>query len=361
MGNKPVKPVSTETPQGAIQPLNLQTQFKRRISVSEGPEPAGNLTGRKAADADSVQVTSFAGRNSTTQKVELTYFCKSLAGSCDGIRKENQDSFLVQSPIAKTTGSLFGVFDGHGKFGRECSSFVRDYMKTNVNESVLADPDKGLKNVFSGSHKALGKSEINSYLSGTTCVVCVYHENQLIVANAGDSRCVVGIKDEGGNQVKHRDLSHDHKPELPEEKKRIKKAGGIIRRLRDYNDESVGPYRVWAQDPPAPGLAMSRSIGDELAHSVGVSCKPEIITYDLNLHRDRFVIIASDGVWEFISSKEAVKICSAAQTPEDAANALCRMATIKWNQEDQYNMDDITALVIFLSPAPANQNAPSRL
>eukprot|EP00301_Raphidiophrys_heterophryoidea_P024913 c8228_g1_i1.p1 GENE.c8228_g1_i1~~c8228_g1_i1.p1 ORF type:complete len:366 (+),score=82.32 c8228_g1_i1:147-1244(+) len=343
---------STPAPAATIAPLTPQTQFKRRLSVSEGPQPAGSLTGRKAKDADSVHVTSFAGKGALSASMQLDYFCKSMAGSCDGVRKENQDAFVAQVPIVKSTASLFGVFDGHGKFGRECSTFVRDYMKKNVNEATLEGPEKALKNVFSNAQKAIGKSGTDCFLSGTTCVVCVCTPTQLIVANAGDSRCVLGSRDSAG-QFYHRDLSRDHKPELAEEKKRIKKAGGLIKRLRDYDDTAVGPYRVWAQHTPAPGLAMSRSIGDELAHSVGVSCKPEIITHDIDLSRDRFMILASDGVWEFISSKEAVKICAASKCPEDASNALCRLATIRWGEEEEFAVDDITALVVFFQPNTA--------
>jgi serine/threonine protein phosphatase PrpC len=56
-------------------------------------------------------------------------------------------------------------------------------------------------------------------------------------------------------------------------------------------------------DEDIPGLAMSRSFGDECAASVGVSSEPEIKEYLFNKN-DAFFIIASDGVWEFISSDE---------------------------------------------------------
>ena len=52
-----------------------------------------------------------------------------------------------------------------------------------------------------------------------------------------------------------------------------------------------------------PGLAMSRSIGDFVAHSVGVSPNPEVIKFELQPD-DKFIVIASDGVWEFLTNEE---------------------------------------------------------
>ena len=69
----------------------------------------------------------------------------------------------------------------------------------------------------------------------------------------------------------------------------------------------MGPARVWLQDVQVPGLAMSRSLGDYVAQSVGVSPDPEINIYDISID-DRFMVIASDGVWEFLSNENVAKI-----------------------------------------------------
>ena len=52
-----------------------------------------------------------------------------------------------------------------------------------------------------------------------------------------------------------------------------------------------------------PGLAMSRSFGDKAGREVGVISEPEIMKFDI-CEEDKFIIIASDGVWEFLSSEE---------------------------------------------------------
>ena len=70
----------------------------------------------------------------------------------------------------------------------------------------------------------------------------------------------------------------------------------------------MGPARVYVKHDDYPGLAMSRSIGDLVAHSVGVSAEPELYTYTLNPEEDSLLLLASDGLWEFISSEEALSI-----------------------------------------------------
>ena len=67
--------------------------------------------------------------------------------------------------------------------------------------------------------------------------------------------------------------------------------------------------RVWLMEQDAPGLAMSRSLGDYIAHSVGVATDPEIMRFELQ-PEDKFIIIASDGVWEFLTNEMIAKIVS---------------------------------------------------
>lgn len=52
---------------------------------------------------------------------------------------------------------------------------------------------------------------------------------------------------------------------------------------------------------------MSRSIGDKLAHKVGVISAPEVCRRSLR-SKDKFVIIGSDGLWDKVTNKEAVRI-----------------------------------------------------
>jgi len=65
-------------------------------------------------------------------------------------------------------------------------------------------------------------------------------------------------------------LTHDYKPNNITEAQRILRAGSRIEPFRDSDENFVGPSRVWLLHQDIPGLAMSRSIGDVMAASVGV-------------------------------------------------------------------------------------------
>ena len=73
---------------------------------------------------------------------------------------------------------------------------------------------------------------------------------------------------------------------------------------------------------------MSRSIGDCIAHSVGCSCEPEL-TYTLLTPEDKIILLASDGIWEFLTNQQVASIVLpffAKDAPEAAANALVSVA-----------------------------------
>jgi hypothetical protein len=73
-----------------------------------------------------------------------------------------------------------------------------------------------------------------------------------------------------------RPLTRDHKPNSPREKVRIDERGGKVLQAMDMRGRFSGPSRLWVKDVNTPGLAMSRSIGDTVAHSVGCSCEPDV-------------------------------------------------------------------------------------
>ena len=165
----------------------------------------------------------------------------------------------------------------------------------------------------------------------------------MYVANAGDSRAVLAYEDETG-EIKSRDLSRDHKPDDPEEAKRITSWGGHVL----YPPEPGLSARVYL-DPEFTmiGLAMARSIGDYAVKDVGVIAEPEVKRFKIN-DNDRFVVLASDGVWEFISSQEAVDILGGflSYGCHDACEELIQVAAQRWQEEEGDYRDDITAIVV---------------
>lgn len=157
---------------------------------------------------------------------------------------------------------------------------------------------------FVETHEDLTKECTDNFdcmLSGTTATVSIIDKGkkEIWTACAGDSRAILGTKN---NKQMVKDLSKDHKPNLPEEMKRIKANGGDVKLL-----PGDVPHRVFVKNRPFPGLAMSRSIGDLIANSVGVTCEPTITCHKID-EKDDFVLVCSDGVWEFYESKQVAKM-----------------------------------------------------
>jgi hypothetical protein len=102
-------------------------------------------------------------------------------------------------------------------------------------------------------------------------------------------------------------LTLDHRPDRPEEGARILAAGGRVA-LGQYEGGRRGNLpRVFMPSGEGPGLAVSRCLGYTAASSLGVTSTPDVITHRL-APNDRFLIIASDGLWAVLSSEEAVAV-----------------------------------------------------
>jgi len=170
--------------------------------------------------------------------------------------------------------------------------------------------------------------------------------NRIVSANAGDSRALLASYNKGWSFTP---LSEDHKPDCPQETLRIKKQGGRIEAFSDMNGNPVGPKRVWLMNQDIPGLAMSRSIGDIVAATVGVSCRPEVKEFKVTPD-DKFMVIASDGVWEFLNNIDIVKMVVPyyeQNNLEGACDIVLNAAVKSWQEEEDTIIDDITLIIIF--------------
>ena len=119
--------------------------------------------------------------------------------------------------------------------------------------------------------------------------------------------------------------------------------------MQDELDQPVGPARVWLGNAWMPGLAMSRSLGDTIAASCGVSPCPEVSVVDLTPD-DLFVIIASDGVWEFLESQAAVDTVKECADAPEACKVLTAAAKACWEVNEPDVSDDISCVIVFFKP-----------
>ena len=191
--------------------------------------------------------------------------------------------------------------------------------------------------------------------------------NKLVTANAGDSRAVIGSLKDKDYAIKDKNIetkalcmeenekiwvakqiTRDHKPDDEDEKERILKSNGRIESYKGRYGENVGPARVWLKTEQFPGLAMSRSIGDACAHSVGVTHIPEMKQFMMD-EDDKFLILASDGVWEFLSNDEVLDLVVPFWHQNDlkgACNVIVKESVAAWEREED-SIDDITVIVVF--------------
>jgi len=261
-------------------------------------------------------------------------------------RKKNQDALvMLEDPVTKSL--VIGVLDGHG----ECGDIVAQYVRREIESNLFHHPSFGsdikaaLRDTIArGERAVLADNTVDTDFSGTTCVVAVIRGSKLTVANVGDSRLTIAVKDSSGFFAEP--VSIDHKPDLPEEKARIIATGGRVFSV-EYEDGVEGPPRVWLGHMDVPGLAMSRSLGDSVAHTAGVSSQPDFFERDLHADRDALVILATDGLWEFMTDQEVVDLASACTEPSAAVNVLIREANNRWMREEQV-VDDTTVCVAFL-------------
>lgn len=112
--------------------------------------------------------------------------------------------------------------------------------------------------------------------------------------------------------------------------------------------QHTGPARVWLADQNIPGLAMSRSLCDEVAKQAGVISEPEI--YHVKLGPEVvYMCMATDGLWEFLSNQEVVDmINSVGQDPKKAINILMKKSEQLWRQNEEV-VDDTSIIIAYLT------------
>ncbi|KAF4669131.1 hypothetical protein FOZ61_004967 [Perkinsus olseni] len=267
----------------------------------------------------------------------LGYACKK------GLKPDspNQDDFAI---FIMDNWQMYAVFDGHGPYGHVVSKFCQDTLP----ELITDDPNfqdhlsKTFKTSFIRTHvlceqTADSQGTFDCSFSGSTATIVVRRNGFLNCAWVGDSRAVLATirtpdKGHGPTRLVAVDLSRDHKPELPEERARIEAQGGRVLKLGGDI-----PYRVFVKTAYYPGLAMTRSIGDTVGVSAGISHVPEVSVRPVNEGVDKFILVASDGVWEFISSQEAVDIINKypPTRAQAAAEALAHEAWLRWMREER--------------------------
>ncbi|CAL1370994.1 unnamed protein product [Linum trigynum] len=279
-----------------------------------------------------------------------------------------------------------GVYDGHG--GPEASRFISDHLFKNlievakggnISEGTLKDAFSATENGFlTLVRRSMGiKPEIAAV--GSCCLAGVIWNGTLYVANVGDSRAVVGSLG-GSKKIVSEQLTNDHNACIEEVRQELKS-------LHPEDSHIVvlkqGVWRIKGI------IQVSRSIGDaylkrpefalestfprfhlpEPVQKPVLTSEPSLLSRVLQ-PEDKFLIFASDGLWEHVSNQEAVEIVYknrrtgiARRLVEAALNKACRKRDIGYKElkkkgkgERRSYHDDITVVVIFIDHHDEGQN-----
>ncbi|KAL6990018.1 protein-serine,threonine phosphatase [Sarracenia purpurea var. burkii] len=295
-----------------------------------------------------------------------------------GQKGMNQDCFVVWKEFGCQEDMTFcGIFDGHGPWGHLVAKRVRKLMPSSLlcywqENLALNSPDmnsdtgleeEGLHQfdiwkqsylkTFSVIDQDLEQHPgIDCFHSGTTALTILRQGDLIVIANVGDSRAVLATISDDGSLVPVQ-LTIDLKPNLPKEIERIKQSKG---RISSSHDEP-GVYRVWLPNEETlrgPGLAISRALGDYYIKGFGLISEPEVTKRKVTC-RDRFIILATDGIWDVLSNQEAVEIVSSMPGREESAKRLVKHAAYAWKRKKPgIAMDDISAICLFFHTSPTS-------
>lgn len=312
-----------------------------------------------------------------------------------GKKGTNQDAMIVWENFGSRTDTIFcGVFDGHGPYGHMVAKRVRDslplklsaHWEVNItSEDVLKEislttagsmnsedtpfisvdeesrvsidleeADKHpeifqtLKESFLKAFRVMDRElrvhpSINCFCSGTTAVTLVKQGRDLIIGNVGDSRAVLGTRENDDSLIAV-PLTVDLKPNLPAEAERIRKCKGRVFALQDEPEVA----RVWLPNNDSPGLAMARAFGDFCLKDYGLISVPDISYWRIT-EKDEFIVLATDGIWDVLSNKEVVDIVASAPARACAARYLVESAVRAWRcKYPTSKIDDCAVVCLFL-------------
>jgi serine/threonine protein phosphatase PrpC len=199
-----------------------------------------------------------------------------------GKRKTNEDAYVVKE---SSDGLLVGIFDGHG--GGEAAQYTVEKLPNvlfaNIHKGLK--PNDALRQTFLGIDASIHNAGIQS---GTTATVILQRDSLLHIAHVGDTRAVL-IRDNKLTQ-----LTKDHKITDPEELQHYRSSRWFREKSRLVSQGKLKGFKL---------IAVSRSLGDVFFEDA-ISPVPDI--QKIKLQKNDIVIIATDGLWNFVGNDEVI-------------------------------------------------------
>lgn len=303
-----------------------------------------------------------------------------------------QANSLLEDQSQVETGSrgmFVGIYDGHG--GPETSRFISDHLFLHLMRFAWEEgcmSDEVLRRAIIATEEGFLAHVTRSWKTtpliaavGSCCLVGVIWGEKLYVANVGDSRAVMGSISRSSNKITAEQLTKDHNASEEEVRQELKAL---------HPDDSqivVLKHGVWR----VKGIIqVSRSIGDVYLKRPEFKLNPVYTRFQLSepLHRavltaepslcsltikpqDKFLIFASDGLWEHLTNEQAVemvynysRVGIARRLIRAALQEAARKREVRYSDLKSIGRgirrhfhDDISVVVIFLDHELLGKNS----
>lgn len=244
-------------------------------------------------------------------------------------RETMEDFHLINTEFnLKQNQALFGVFDGHG--GVDVAKKLKDELSSRfakiINCTITNDTSSTIENLIRYLFKKFDEDIIKQYAPvnvkyestnfsslGSTCTL-VYLVKEidatyLYCANIGDTRGLL-ISKGGATRI-----TYEHKPSDDFENKRIKANGGVI-----FGGRLFGQF------------SLTRAFGN-FALKKWVISEPFIKKLILT-DQDKYVVIASDGIWDVITDDNCFEISLGVESSKEFCEELINTAVSRWSKDN---------------------------
>ena len=234
-----------------------------------------------------------------------------------------EDYTLIKHPFfskGKNNLSLFAVFDGHG--GAQIAEFLKNNFSDHLLKTISSNYTLRFTEILKNAIITIDKNIENlqsSQKCGSTGTFIIVNNNSIYCANIGDSKCFY-INDKEAIQ-----LTEDHNCKNEKEVELLKSKGVMIFRHRVFGS-----------------LFVTRSFGDMEFKKEGITAIPFITKINSDKFNVKYVVIASDGVWDVVDDKQLFTLSKELKngTSEEFCNNLVNYAIEKGTN------DNISCIII---------------